>query len=168
MPMEVLDIGWPNLDLSGRASGRVDYAWSGGRSGRADLTIRGLSRAGLVLASKPIDVGLAAVLTGNKAGIRAVAVSGGKTIGRAQARFAPLSSGPVVAALMNAPLLAQLRYQGPADTLWRLSGVEILDLDRPGRDRRRHRRPAGRSRDPRLAANAERAARKRGDRNGDR
>ena len=131
MPMEVLDIGWPNLDLSGRASGRLDYAWSGGRSGRADLKIRGLSRAGLVLASKPIDVGLAAVLTGDKAGIRAVAVSGGKTIGRAQARFAPLRSGPVVAALMNAPLLAQLRYQGPADTLWRLSGVEILDLTGP-------------------------------------
>ena len=131
MPMEVLDIGWPNLDLSGRASGELDYGWKGGRSGRANLTIRGLSRAGLVLASKPIDVGLAAVLTGDRAGMRAVAVSGGKTIGRAQARFAPLGRGPVVAALMNAPLLAQLRYQGPADTLWRLSGVEILDLTGP-------------------------------------
>ena len=131
MPMEVLDIGWPNLDLSGRASGQLDYAWKGGRSGNASLTIRGLSRAGLVLASKPIDVGLAAVLTGDKAGMRAVAVSGGKTIGRAQARFAPLGGGSVVGALMNAPLFAQLRYQGPADTLWRLSGVEILDLTGP-------------------------------------
>ncbi|MBA3525456.1 MAG: translocation/assembly module TamB, partial [Sphingomonas sp.] len=131
MPMEVLDIGWPNLDLSGRASGRLDYAWAGARSGSANLTIRGLSRAGLVLASQPIDVGLAAVLTGDKAGMRAVAVSGGKTLGRAQARFAPLGSGSVVAALMNAPLFAQLRYQGPADTLWRLSGVELFDLTGP-------------------------------------
>jgi translocation and assembly module TamB len=32
---------------------------------------------------------------------------------------------------MNAPMLLQLRYAGPADTLWRLSGVEIFDLSGP-------------------------------------
>jgi translocation and assembly module TamB len=32
---------------------------------------------------------------------------------------------------MNAPMLFQLRYAGPADTLWRLSGVEIFDLSGP-------------------------------------
>jgi translocation and assembly module TamB len=32
---------------------------------------------------------------------------------------------------MNAPLFAQLRYSGPADTLWRLTGSEILDLSGP-------------------------------------
>jgi len=32
---------------------------------------------------------------------------------------------------MNAPLFAQLRYQGPADTLWRLSGIEVFDLTGP-------------------------------------
>jgi translocation and assembly module TamB len=110
----------------------VQYALAGGSpSGRVDLKVRGLSRAGLVLTSKPIDVGLAAVLTGNNAAMRAVAVSDGKTIGRAQARFAPLGGGPVVASLMNARLFAQLRYAGPADTLWRLSGVEVFDLSGP-------------------------------------
>ena len=134
MPLEVLDIFWPNLDMRGSANGRLDYRWRGenGRpSGRADLRIRGLSRAGLVLSSKPIDVGLAAVLSGGRAAMRAVAVSDGKTIGRAQARFAPLGPGPVVAALMNAPMVLQLRYAGPADTLWRLSGVEVFDLSGP-------------------------------------
>ncbi|MGI8704494.1 MAG: translocation/assembly module TamB domain-containing protein [Sphingomicrobium sp.] len=131
MPLDVLDIAWPGLDLGGRASGSLDYAWKGTRSGRLDLTVRGLSRSGLVLASEPIDVGVAAILTGDRAGLRAVAVSDGQTIGRAQARFAPLGGGPVVAELMNAPLFAQLRYQGPADTLWRLSGVEIFDLTGP-------------------------------------
>ena len=131
MPLDVLDIAWPDLELSGRATGTLDYAWRGTRSGRLDLTVRGLSRSGLVLASQPIDVGIAAILTGDRAGLRAVAVSGGQTIGRAQARFAPLGAGPVVAELMNAPLLAQLRYQGPADTLWRLSGIEIFDLTGP-------------------------------------
>jgi translocation and assembly module TamB len=135
MPLEVLDIFWPNLDLSGSANGRLDYAWRGDNgvpSGRADLRIRGLSRAGLVLSSKPIDLGLAAVLSGGKAALRAVAVSEGKTIGRAQARFAPLPPGqPIVAALSNAPMVLQLRYAGPADTLWRLSGVEVFDLSGP-------------------------------------
>ena len=131
MPMEVLDLGWPDLDLSGMASGRLDYAWKGNRSGRVDLRIRNLSRAGLVLASKPIDVGLAAVVTGNQAAIRAVAVSGGQTIGRAQARFAPIGGGDLMTELFKAPLFAQLRYAGPSDTLWRLSGTEIFDLTGP-------------------------------------
>jgi translocation and assembly module TamB len=131
MPLSVLNIAWPNLDLGGRASGSLQYAWKGSRSGKLDLTIRGLSRSGLVLASQPIDVGVAAVLTEDKAGLRAVAVSKGQTIGRAQARLAPLGPGSVMTALMNAPVFAQLRYQGPADTLWRLSGVEIFDLTGP-------------------------------------
>jgi translocation and assembly module TamB len=131
MPLDVLNILSPDLDLNGRATGTLDYAWKGGRSGKLDLTIKGLSRSGLVLASKPIDVGIAAIMTGDKAGLRAVAVSEGQTIGRAQARFAPLGSGPVVAELMNAPLLAQLRYQGPSDTLWRLSGIEVFDVTGP-------------------------------------
>jgi len=131
MPLEVLDIISPDLDLSGRASGSLDYAWKGTRSGRLNLTVRGLSRSGLVLASQPIDLGLAGVLTGDKAGFRAVAVSDGKTLGRAQARFAPLGDGPVMAELMNSPLFAQLRYEGPADTLWRLSGIEVFDLTGP-------------------------------------
>jgi translocation and assembly module TamB len=131
MPMQILDIAWPGLGLAGSATGRVDYAWAGDRSGRADITVRGLSRAGLVLASQPIDVGVAAVVGGNKAALRAVAASGGKTIGRAQARFAPLGRGPLIAELMNASLFAQLRYGGPADTLWRLSGTDVFDLSGP-------------------------------------
>ena len=131
MPLEALDIAWPSLDLSGSATGRLDYAWKGNRSGRIDLKVHGLSRAGLVLASKPIDLGIAAVVEGNNAAMRAVAVSNGAVIGRAQARFAPMGGGPLVAELMNAPLFAQLRYVGPADTLWRLSGTETLDLSGP-------------------------------------
>ncbi|HEU4705055.1 MAG TPA: translocation/assembly module TamB domain-containing protein [Sphingomicrobium sp.] len=131
MPLQILDIAWPGLGLEGSATGRVDYAWKGERSGRADLKIRGLSRAGLVLASQPIDVGIAAAVGGDRAALRAVAASGGKTIGRAQARFAPLGRGPLVAELMDSPLFAQLRYAGPADTLWRLSGTEVFDLSGP-------------------------------------
>jgi translocation and assembly module TamB len=131
MPLEALDLFWPNLDLSGSATGRLDYAWKSNRSGRLDLKIRGLSRAGLVLASKPIDVGIAAAVNDGQAALRAVAASDGAIVGRAQARFAPLGSGALMAELMNAPLFAQLRYTGPADTLWRLTGSEVIDMSGP-------------------------------------
>ena len=131
MPLQVLDLLWPNLDLSGSATGHLDYAWKSNRSGRLDLKIHGLSRAGLVLASKPIDVAVAAIVNGNQAGLRAVAASDGAIVGRAQAKFAPMGAGPLVAELMNAPLFAQLRYVGPADTLWRLTGSEIIDMSGP-------------------------------------
>ena len=131
MPLEVLDIAWPQLDLSGTATGRLDYAWKGDRNGRLDLKVRGLSRAGLLTASKPIDIAVAAAIGGRSAAIRAVAGNGGSIAGRAQARFAPLGNGPLVAELLNAPLVAQLRYVGAADTLWRLTGSEVLDLSGP-------------------------------------
>jgi len=131
MPLQVLDLLWPNLDLSGTATGRVDYAWKSSRSGRIDLKLHGLSRAGLVLASKPIDVAVAAMVNGSQAGLRAVAASDGAIVGRAQARFAPLGNGSLMTELMNAPLFAQLRYAGPADTLWRLTGSEIIDMSGP-------------------------------------
>ncbi len=131
MPLEVLDLAWPNLDLAGTATGRLDYAWKGNRAGRLDLKVRGLSRAGLVLTSQPVDVGVAAVVTGSNAALRAVVASNGSVVGRAQARFAPMGGGPLVAELMNAPLFAQLRYVGPADTLWRLTGTEVIDLSGP-------------------------------------
>ncbi|HWU92525.1 MAG TPA: translocation/assembly module TamB domain-containing protein, partial [Sphingomicrobium sp.] len=131
MPLQVLDLIWPGMGLSGSASGHVDYAWRGNRSGSVNLTVHGLSRAGLVLASKPIDVGIAAIVSGDKAAVRAVAASNGAIIGRAQARFAPIGNGSLATELLNAPLFAQLRYVGPADTLWRLSGTEIVDLSGP-------------------------------------
>src|SRR5206468_7700223 len=120
-----------NLNLSGSATGRLDYAWKTNRTGRLDLKVHGLSRAGLVVASKPIDVAVAALVSGNQAGLRAVAASDGAIVGRAQARFAPMGAGPLVTELLNAPIFAQLRYAGPADTLWRLTGSEVLDMSGP-------------------------------------
>ncbi|MEP9402820.1 translocation/assembly module TamB domain-containing protein [Sphingomonas silueang] len=132
MPLAVLDIGYPGLGLGGTASGTIRYGQTGETpSGKVDLTVRGLTRSGLVLSSTPIDVGVAAVLDANRAGLRAVMASGGRTIGRAQARLAPLGQGDLATRLSNAPLFAQLRYGGPADTLWRLTGIELFDLSGP-------------------------------------
>lgn len=133
MPLAILDIGYPGLGLSGSASGTLSYRTHRGEAptGRIDMTVRGLSRAGLVLTSRPVDVGIAAALSANQLGVRAIAASEGKTIGRAQALLKPLGSGDLVERIRAAPVFAQLRYVGAADTLWRLTGVEFFDLSGP-------------------------------------
>ena len=134
LPLVVLDIVNPSLGLSGSASGTVSMVQPSGTAlptGRANLRIKGLSRSGLALTSKPIDAAIAAILTGNGLAARAVAASEGKTIARAQMRVAPLSGGSGMAGIMAAPLFAQVRLNGPADTLWRLTGVEGIDVSGP-------------------------------------
>lgn len=134
MPLGLLDIFNPSLALGGYASGKLSFhhVFGSAPSGRIDVAVRGMTRSGLVLSSAPVDLGLAAVLTADGAAGRAVVVSGGKTIGRAQAKIGPLPPGDdILNRLINAPLFAQLRYAGPADTLWRLIGVETIDLSGP-------------------------------------
>ncbi len=135
MPLTVLNIAYPRLGLGGIASGTLSYRAPNGAAqpiGAANLRIRGLTRAGLVLSSRPVDLGVAARLAGGSAALRAIAVSEGRTIGRAQARISPIgTSGDIGERLARAPLFAQLRYNGAADTLWRLTGVELIDLSGP-------------------------------------
>ena len=134
MPLALLDILNPKLGLGGYASGKFSFRHTVGTAptGRIDVAVRGITRSGLVLSSQPVDLGLAAVLTANGMAGRAVVISNGKTLGRAQARIAPLPPGDdIVSRLLHAPLFAQLRYAGPADTLWRLIGVETIDLSGP-------------------------------------
>jgi translocation and assembly module TamB len=134
MPLALLDIFNPKLGLGGYASGKFTFHHSVGTAptGRIDVAVRGLTRSGLVLSSQPVDLGLAAVLTANGVAGRAVVVSNGKVIGRGQARIAPLPPGDdILSRLIHAPLFAQIRYGGAADTLWRLIGVETIDLSGP-------------------------------------
>lgn len=133
MPLSILDIGYPGLGLGGSASGKLSFAQGGDAppTGRIDMTVRGLTRSGLVLSSQPIDVGIAGILQPGKAAARAVIATGGKTVGRAQAQLILPASGNFVGRFANAPLFAQLRYNGPANTLWRLTGIELFDLTGP-------------------------------------
>ena len=133
LPLAVLDIGYSGLGLGGSVSGSLSFAsgGTGAPTGRMDVTIRGLTRSGLLLSSQPIDLGLSGLLTAEKAAFRAVMASGGRTIGRAQGLLSPLGRGDLVTRLAGAGLFAQLRYDGPADTLWRLTRVELFDLTGP-------------------------------------
>jgi translocation and assembly module TamB len=134
MPLQVLDIVSPGIGLGGEASGKLTYraGADGVPSGRTNLTVRGLSRSGALQSSTPIDIGFVGQLDARGAAGRAVLASAGKTLGRAQARLAPLGSGgDIVDRLTAAPLFAQFRYDGPAASLWRLAGIDMIDLAGP-------------------------------------
>ena len=134
LPLSLLDIAYDDLGLGGVATGTLSYAKPRGgmATGKVELRVRGLSRSGLSLSSRPVDVGVNAVLNQDRLATRMVFVSEGRTIGRAQALLTPLGrDGSLVERLNRAPFFAQLRYNGAADTLWRLTGVEIVDIVGP-------------------------------------
>ena len=133
LPLSVLDIGYAGLGLGGNASGTINVVLPDGAAptGRVNMTVRGLSRSGLLLSSAPVDLGVAGLLTADKAGVRVVMASNGRVVGRAQAQLSPLGRGDIVERLSNAGLFAQVRYDGPADTLWRMTRVELFDLTGP-------------------------------------
>lgn len=133
--LSLLAVAYPALDFTGRISGVVDIALPAGGvpTGTASLRLNSLSRAGLASASTPIDVGINAELTAAGAAMRAVIVQGGKVEGRAQARLGPIATGPqpLMARILASPIFAQARYNGPAQAIWGLAGIEALDVRGP-------------------------------------
>ncbi len=131
MPLTLLDIGFDGLGLGGIASGTAEFRQSGDAmpTGSAKLNVRGLTRSGLVMTSAPADLGLNLALTSRNLAARGVINSGGKTIGRLQARITGIDNGPNWSnSIRTAPLFAQARFVGGAESLWRLTGVETFDL----------------------------------------
>ena len=134
MSLTVLDLVNPDLGLGGTASGRLGFvqeAGSASPTGHAELRVRGLTRAGLATGSQPIDAGINALLRSDELAFRAIAVRGGQSLGQAQGRVSLAGGSDISTRIMNGPLFAQVRYNGPADTLWRLTGVESLDVSGP-------------------------------------
>lgn len=130
MPLSLLDLSNADLGLGGTASGHLAYAQQRGAvpTGSASVTVRGLTRSGVTRTSTPFDLGVNARLDADRLALRAVAAQGGKMIGKAQALMTPLGHGGLMERLRAAPVRAQIRYVGSADTLWRLSTVEIVDI----------------------------------------
>ncbi len=134
MPLSLVDIVIADFGLGGTISGVVDYRSDPGKLpvGNARVQVKSLSRSGLVLTSRPIDVSLVTRLTGRNLETRAIIDEGGERRGRLQARINGMaSSGDLMTRLESGSLFAQLRFGGPADALWRLVGVEAFDLTGP-------------------------------------
>lgn len=130
--LAAVGLAYPSINLAGRVSGDVDLDLPRGRvpSGRANLRLNGLSRSAITSTSTPIDLGLNAVLGADGTLVRALILRAGKVEGRAQARLGPAATGApsLVAAYAAAPITGQLRYAGPAQDLWGLSGLTALDI----------------------------------------
>lgn len=134
MPLSLLDIVVRDLGVGGTISGLVDIRTARGGAPVADarVTVDDLSRSGLVLSSRPIDLAMVLKLTENRLETRAVISEGGERRGRLQGRITGLpQSGELMDRLRAGNLFAQLRYQGPAAALWRLAAVEAFDMTGP-------------------------------------
>jgi len=134
MPLSLLDPFVGDLGLGGTVSGIVDLGAgpNGVPVGEARVMVDNLTRSGLVLSSRPIDLALVARLSPSQLQTRAVMKDEGQTQGRLQALISNLpASGGLADRLYAGTLFAQLRYAGPADALWRLSTIELIDVTGP-------------------------------------
>ena len=134
MPLSLLDIALGEVGIGGTISGVVELQAhrNAPPTGRAGIMLNQITRSGLTLSSRPLDIGLVADLSAEKLETRAVIEEDGERRGRLQARIANLqASGGLVDRLYDGDLFAQLRFTGAADSLWRLTGVEVFDLTGP-------------------------------------
>jgi translocation and assembly module TamB len=132
----ILNAFSPGIGLGGRATGSLDFAQATGESfPRADarLTIAGFTRTGIAVRSPPVDLALAGQLRPEGGSLAAVIRRGGAIVGRAQARLQPVGpgAGGWMQRLMAAPLAGGIRYNGPAEVLWSLTGVAGQQLSGP-------------------------------------
>jgi translocation and assembly module TamB len=135
LDISILNAFSPGLGLSGRATGSIDFAQTGGAAfprAEARLSVAGFSRTGVAVRSPPVDLALLGTLGGEGGALNAVIRREGAMIGRAQVRLQPPGGGAGwMARLMNAPLAGGIRYNGPADVLWSFSGIADQHLSGP-------------------------------------
>lgn len=135
VPLSLVDIVYPETGFGGQATGMIEYrqqADSNRPTGRAELRIRSLTREGFALRPRPVNLGLNARLDEGRLAARAIMESDGEEIMRFQARLDPIAGeGNFGDVLAVAPLFAELRYNGSAETLWQLTGNEALSLSGP-------------------------------------
>ncbi|MCB2050078.1 MAG: translocation/assembly module TamB domain-containing protein [Novosphingobium sp.] len=131
MPLSLVDVVVEDMALGGKASGIVNFEADkdGVPTGSARLAVKSLSRTGLLLSSRPIDLYLVADLAPRRLEARAVVDEGGERRGRVQARIVNMPrDGALYDRLSAGALFAQMRYSGPVDALWRLAAIDAFDL----------------------------------------
>jgi len=127
MDMSVVQAFVPGLGLGGRATGTIDYDQPAGAtvpSVRARIDVARFTRTAAYVVSSPVDIALLATLNDGGGEMRALIRRGGGIVGRMQARLAPLGGGASLSErLFAAPLSGGIRYNGPAEVLWTLTGI---------------------------------------------
>ncbi|TVV71177.1 translocation/assembly module TamB domain-containing protein [Sphingomonas solaris] len=135
LDISIVQAAVPGLGLGGKASGTVEMALpAGGGLPTVDarLDIARFTRTGALVVSDPVDIALLGRLD-NKAGdVRALIRRGGAIVGRMQARLAPIPAGGTMSErLFAAPLSGGIRYNGPAEVLWTLTGIAGQQVSGP-------------------------------------
>lgn len=128
LDLAILNAFSPGLGIGGKATGSLDFAQANANafpSADARMTISNFSRTTAVSVSQPVNLNFVGQLQSNGGAARAVIRRRGTVIGRMNAALTPLppGSGPWLTRLMEAPLGGGIRYNGPADTLFSLTGL---------------------------------------------
>jgi translocation and assembly module TamB len=133
MDIVIVNAVVPGLGLGGKASGTIDANLSGAVPDvRARIDVAGFNRTAALTVSDPVDIALLGTLNQNGGDVRALIKRNGAVLGRMQARLAPLGTGAGIAErLISAPLSGGIRYNGPAEVLWSMSGIARQDLSGP-------------------------------------
>lgn len=129
LPLNLLDLGDSNLGFGGVASGNIQYSNSRNNPrGEAKLNIKGLTRSGLILSSEPVDAAVNMKLADSAIAARAILSRDNINVGRFQSKVNLGAGSDVFDRIKSGKLFAQGRFDGRADTLWRLTGIELFDL----------------------------------------
>jgi translocation and assembly module TamB len=136
LDLSIFNVFSPGLGLGGKANGSLDFAQPSGASfPRADarINIDNFTRTGIATVSTPVNIAMQGTLRPEGGAAAAVIRRGGSVIGRAQVRLQPLSAsaGSWMTRLMASPLAGGIRYNGPAQVLWSLSGMGNQQLSGP-------------------------------------
>ena len=135
LDLSVAQAAMPALRLGGKASGTIDFALPSGNAlpaARARIDIAGFTRTGSLIVSAPLDVAVLATSGESGATVGALIRRGGATVGRVQARLGPVGGGASwVSRLTSAPLSGGIRYSGPAELLWTLTGIAGQEVTGP-------------------------------------
>ncbi|RVT93038.1 translocation/assembly module TamB domain-containing protein [Sphingomonas crocodyli] len=127
MDVSIVQAFMPGLGLGGRATGTIDYSQPAGATVpavRARLDIARFTRTAAYVVSAPVDIALLGTLGEGGGEMRALIRRGGGIVGRMQARLVPLAEGATLSErLFAAPLSGGIRYNGPAEVLWTLTGI---------------------------------------------
>jgi translocation and assembly module TamB len=135
LDLSLLDAFAAGSGVGGKATGSLDFVQASSDAfPRADLrlTVANFTRSGAAIVSSPVDVAMVGTLRPEGGDLRGVFRRGGGIIGRVQARLQPIGgSGPWSERLLAAPLSGGVRYNGPADILWSLTGIADQQLSGP-------------------------------------
>jgi len=135
LDLAIFNVVSPGLGLGGRATGSLDFSQpTGAAFPRADarINIANFTRTGIAAVSDPVNIALAGQLRPEGGTLAAVIRRAGAVIGRAQARLQPVGGGASwTERLFAAPLAGGVRYNGPAQVLWSLTGIANRQLSGP-------------------------------------